>query len=188
MYCFSKGKEMWRFNECKWLSLEQLLRQRRGRVWLVVRSTGCMWWLGLSNVKRGSISCASLLIMNKFSCDYEGHRGFPCALTCNVEVCCWHKHHKWMVDNWQKCCFCEVSVHAWDVFFEIVNWGFSMLVMRDIDVDSLSIGAQSLSLGLWIHVNKHLFWTLFGVHCCRPQFSQHTSCWCIVTFKKNVTS
>jgi hypothetical protein len=43
-----------------------------------------------------------------------------------------------------KVLFCEVSVHAWDVFFEIANWGFSMLVMRDIDVDSLSIGAQSL--------------------------------------------
>jgi hypothetical protein len=34
-------------------------------------------------------------------------------------------------------------VHAWDVFFEIANWGFSMLVMRDIDADSLSIGAQT---------------------------------------------
>ena len=46
---------------------------------VVGSSTGCMWWLGLSNVKRGSVSCAALLIMNKFSCDYEGHRGFPCA-------------------------------------------------------------------------------------------------------------
>ena len=53
---------------------------------VVGSSKGCMWRLGLSNVKRGSGSCASLLIMNKFSCDYEGHRGFPCALTCNVEV------------------------------------------------------------------------------------------------------